>query len=266
MDRAVLREKIVNAEGYFERTKIGVVPLCQGAGATLVATSMGKLLSGNKKLKVSFVEIAKEKEMGSKYTYDSLGIDKRFTGRNYIDLFQLQLMGEATRGITNIDDGINWILHKPKNKHTVPDPDKGLNPQRTLDNLRMINNAAGDILICDFEIHIQMMELLADMDVLVVVIDPMPSSLLAGFQMLTYCKSLEEKGHRVFWVVNKDNGGINKRELHQFLKLKELYYIPLIKGEELFSAEYNCMLPVSSRQIRIALEDPMNKIIKSIFG
>lgn len=266
LDRAVLREKLINADDYFERIKIGVVPLCQGAGATLIATSTGKLLSGNKNVKVSFVEIVKEKNLGSKYTYDSLGIDKRFAGRNFNDLFQLNLMGETTRGLTNIDDGINWILHKPKDKKTEKNLDKVLYSQQCLDNLRMINNAAGDIIICDFEIHTQMMELLPDMDVLIVVIDPMPSSLLAGFPMLAYCKSLEEKGRRIFWVVNKDNGGINKRELHQFLKLKELYYIPLIKGDELYSAEYNCLLPVSSRQIRIALENPLNKIIKSIFG
>jgi len=266
LERSVLREKLINDGDYFERIKIGVVPLCQGAGATLVATSTGKLLSGNKDIKVSFVEIVKEKDVGSRYTYDSLGIDKRFAGRNFNDLFQLNLMGETTRGITNIDDGINWILHKPKVKMGGNNKSEALNAGRNSDNLRIINNAAGDIIICDFEIHSQMMELLADMDVLIVVIDPMPSSLLAGFQMLAYCKSLEEKGRRIFWVVNKDNGGINKRELHQFLKLKELYYIPLIKGDELYSAEYNCLLPVSSRQIRIALENPLTKIIKSIFG
>jgi len=266
LERSVLREKLINDADYFERIKIGIVPLCQGAGATLVATSTGKLLSGNKDIKVSFVEIVKEKDVGSKYTYDSLGIDKRFAGRNFKDLFQLNLMGETTRGITNIDDGINWILHKPKVKMAGNNKIQELNAVRNSDNLRIINNAAGDIIICDFEIHSQMMELLSDMDVLIVVIDPMPSSLLAGFQMLAYCKSLEEKGRRIFWVVNKDNGGINKRELHQFLKLKELYYIPLIKGDELYSAEYNCLLPVSSRQIRIALENPLNKIIKSIFG
>lgn len=266
MERSVLREKFINDGDYFERIKIGVVPLCQGAGATLVATSTGKLLSGNKDIKVSFVEIVKEKDVGSKYTYDSLGIDKRFAGRNFNDLFQLNLMGEITRGITNIDDGINWILHKPKVKMVGNNNSEALNAGRNSDNLRIINNAAGDIIICDFEIHSQMMELLVDMDVLIVVIDPMPSSLLAGFQMLAYCKSLEEKGRRIFWVINKDNGGINKRELHQFLKLKELYYIPLIKGDELYSAEYNCLLPISSRQIRIALENPLNKIIKSIFG
>jgi len=178
----------------------------------------------------------------------------------------LNSMGETVRGITNIDDGINWILHKPKDKNTVNNQDKESYSQRNSNNLRMIHHAAGDIISCDFEMHGQVMELLPDMDVLIVVIDPMPSSLLAGFQMLAYCKSLEEKGHRIFWIVNKDNGGINKRELHQFLKLKELHYIPLIKGDELYSAEYNCLLPISSRQIRIALESPLNKIIKSIFG
>ncbi|MBK5245857.1 MAG: hypothetical protein JJE49_01135 [Peptostreptococcaceae bacterium] len=266
LDRSVLREKLVNDNDYFERMKIGVVPLCQGAGATLVATSTSKLLSGNKNIKVTFVEIVKEKDIGSKYTYDSLGIDKRFAGRNFNDLFQLNLLGKTTRGITNIDDGINWILHKPKVNKTENKNGKESNTEGNFDNYRIINNAPGDVIICDFEIHSQMMELLPDMDALIVVIDPMPSSLLAGFQTLAYCKSLEEKGHRIFWVVNKYNGGINRRELHQFLKLKELHYIPFIKADELYSAEYNCMLPVCGRQIKIALENTLNKIIKSIFG
>lgn len=246
--------------------KIGVVPLCQGAGATLVATSIGKLISGNEKMKVTFVEIVKQKDIGRKYTYDSLGIDKRFAGRNFNDIFQLNLLGKTTRGLTNIDDGINWILHKPVIEKIELKREMGSKIDGNFDNIRIINNAPGDVIICDFEIHSQMMELLTDMDVLIVVIDPMPSAVFAGFQILAYCRSLEEKGHRVFWVINKDNGGINKRELHQFLKLKELHYIPFIKADELYSAEYNCMLPVSGRQIRVVLEKPLNKIIKSIFG
>jgi len=266
LERSVLREKTVNNDDYFERIKIGILPLCRGAGATLIATSMAKLLSENNKFKISFVEIIEEKSIGNKFTFDSLGMDKRFAGRNFTDLFQLTKQGANIRGITNIDEGINWILHKPKDIKSVEIKSESENKIGSIENMRVINNAPGDIIVCDFEIHRECIELLKDMDILIVVIDPIPSSLIAGYETLSYCKVLEQKGKKIFWIINKDNKGVNKRELYKFIKLKELYYIPFINTEELYSAEYNCQLPISNREARSRLQIDLKKIIKSIFG
>lgn len=266
MERGIIREKFASEKDFFERIKIGVVPICRGAGATLIATSLARILSENEKNRISFIEILKTRELGGRLTFDSLGIDRRFAGRKFTDVFQLTLQGVNTRGITNIDDGINWILHTPKTNPPLKILEEDKTVMGSLDNLRVINNAPGDIIVCDFEIHREFRELLTDMDVLIVVIDPMPSSLIAGFEILGYCKLIEEKGGKIFWIINKDNGGVNKRELHKFIKLKELHYIPFINSQELYSAEYNCLLPISNREVRSILHNPLNKIIKSIFG
>ena len=257
MDRIVVREKLNKDTDFFQRIKIGVVPACQGAGATFVSTSIAKLLSETDRFKVSYVEVAKEKEAGNKMIYDSLGMDKKFVGRRFTDFYSRALEGEPSRGLTNIDEGVNWILQTPGKKS------KKLG---SLENLKIINNAPGDVIVCDFSLHMEMMELLTDMDVLIVVIDPMPSALIGGFEMLSLCKSLEEKGKKVCWIVNKYNDGVNKREMLKYIKIRELFYLPLIPTEELYMAEYNCMLPVSARRVRSHLEAPINKIIESIFA
>jgi CO dehydrogenase nickel-insertion accessory protein CooC1 len=266
LERTVLREKIVNNDDYFERIKIGVLPTCKGAGATLIATSLAKLISENKNVKVSFVEITNEKNLGSKYTFDSLGMDKRFAGRSFADLFDLIKSGTSIRGITNIDEGINWILHKPNEAKSSVLNSGNTCKIMTMENLRVVNNAPGDIIVCDFEINSECGEFLMDVDALLVVIDPIPSSLIAGYEMISYCKVLERNGRKVFWIINKDNKGVNKKELNKFIKLKELYYIPLINTEEIYSAEYNCMLPISNREARSKIQIELKKIIKSIFG
>jgi len=265
MDRLVVREKLNQSTDFFERIKIGVVPLSQGAGATFVATSMAKILSESENVKISYVEVSKGKEAGEKLIYDSLGMDKKFAGRQFIDFYQRVVSGESTRGMTNVDEGINWILHTPGTCGTNKVVGEIKKESGPLENIKIINNAPGDIIICDFDLTREMMELSTDMEVLMIVIDPMPSALIGGFEFLSNFKALEEKGKKVCWIVNKYNDGVNRRELLQYIKIRELHYLPFIAAEELYTAEYNCMLPISSRKIRSQLEAPLNKIIESIF-
>lgn len=266
MERVVLREKFVNDNDFFERIKIGVVPISRGAGATLIATSVAKVISENEMVKVSFVEISQRKKLGERITFDSIGIDRRFAGRSFTDLFKLAEQGGITRGITNIDEGINWILHTPSIPGASKIGEESNRVNEPLENLRVLNSAPGDVIICDFEIHPEMLELLTDMDVLIVVIDPIPSAMIAGYETLGFCKALAVGGKRIIWVVNKDNGGVNKRELIQFIRLKDIIFIPYISAEELYNAEYNCLLPISKREVRTNLVNGVNKIIKLIFG
>lgn len=258
MERIVLREKFMNDSSFFERVKIGVVPASQGAGATFVATSLAKFLSEEPEVKISYIDVSEGREKGERFTYDALGMDKRFAGRRFDDFFEPAPEGKTLRGKINLDEGINWVLRLPKS-------DKNIKPE-LMGHLKRINNAPGDIILCDFQIQENLMELLAEMDVLLIVVDPLPSSLLGGMDITAALQKLEETGKQVIWIVNKMNPGIHKRELLKFLKKRDYVYLPAVGLELIYAAEYACMIPAGNRSIRQEIQHPFEKIIEILFG
>ncbi len=274
MERLFLREKI--EEPVFslpERLKIGFVSLSPAAGASFVAVCVAKACSLDKKRRVTLVEILTESSPSCKscavsaknsLLYDSLGMDKRFAGRDFADFYKFLKDGESLKSATNVDERINWILPTPEDI----EKDRLLSEN---DALRLVNNAPGDVIICDLSALLpqgggqEENSLLSDMDELVCVIDPLPSKLLASEDVLEYLKCLEMSGKKIVWVVNKYNSGINKRDLAGFLRLRETTQFPLVGGELIYSAEYTCRLPYSVREINELLHEAVEKIMLRLF-
>ena len=282
MERLFLREK--TEEPVFsvpQRVKIGVVGAARGAGASFAAGAVAKVLSLDKKRRVSLAEILlsaaaekprpeRENEMPGKtrkektasssgrfighkpLLYDSLGMDRRFAGRDFVRFYKLIKDGCDIRGLTNVDERINWVLPTPE------DTDGGLLTET--DALRLVNNIPGDIVVCDLPSGTAG-ALASDADILICVIDPLPSRLLAAEEYIEEIKKLEAAGKRLIWLVNKYNSGINKRELAAFLRLRETAQFPLIPGEILCNAEYTCRLPCSIREVNELLRGEVEKII-----
>ena len=255
MERLFLREKV--EEPVFSlpsRVKIGVVGAARGAGASLIATSAAKALSLDKKRRVSLVEILTADNYANKpLLYDSLGIDRRFAGREFISFYERIKNDEDLRGLTNVDERINWVLPAPEDMEK-----DGLLTE--IEALRLINNISGDVLLCDLPSAV-LGSLVSDMDILICVIDPLPSRLLAGESFIEEIKKLEANGKKLVWVINKYNAGINKRELAGFLRLRETAQFPLIPGELIYGAEYTCRLPASVREISLLINDSLEKIL-----
>ncbi len=236
---------------YMDKLKIAVIGLSPGAGAGFVSASLAR----------TFAEISDCRptilELGGQRLYDCLAMDKHFAGREFIRFFGLLAKGRSIRGLRNELLGVNWVLK-------APGEDK--EPVDILNMLRIVNNVSGNVIISKISStsEEQLWEILHDMDRVLVVIDPMPSMMLAGHDLL--CR-LRTSGLSLIYAVNKMNGGVSHRELINYLQLKKVFYIPMIAPEILYSAEYSCRFPfeipaVKSR-IKSSLEDIANEILTS---
>lgn len=302
MDRLFLREKLAEPEfSIRERVKIGVVGAAPGTGTSFIATSIAKAISLDRKRRVTFAEIffeENEKERGCKtgggrqavcaagkeyvenplclprkvypsnkrLLYDSLGMDKRFEGREFICFYKRLKDREGIKGIANVDERINWVLPTP---YDVKES-RYLSP---IEALHLVNNVSGDVVICDLpggerlengmnrEDSPGLIDILNDMDILVCVIDPLPSRLLAGESFVNELKKAVDMGMKVIWVLNRYNSGINDRELKDFLRIRDYIQIPMVSGELIYNAEYTCRVPYSVQEINKSVKEGIEKIV-----
>ena len=239
-----------------EKQKIGVMGMSRCAGATLVATSLARMLSSVESRKVTFLEICDLFEGKDALLYDAIGIEKRFRTREFTGFYSDVKHGESIRGKSNSDEGINWGLITPEDVKEAQNPSP-------IEIVRLINNIHGDLIICDISSCKNSVDYLLDMDVVIFVIDPLPSHMIAGYPLLREVKRLEYKGKKTVWLINKFNSGVNKRDYLNFLKLKKFYKIPSIPAENFYSAEFNCKIPYEVRDIQDGVKAVLEKIIKN---
>lgn len=75
-----------------------------------------------------------------------------------------------------------------------------------------------------------------DLDLVIGVIDPLPSRMIEGapkFACLNNCDN-------IIWLINKDNPGVNHRELRKFFELDKEFTQEVLPYEKICRAEYNC--------------------------
>ncbi|QAT42583.1 hypothetical protein [Aminipila luticellarii] len=255
MNRIFVREQ--EEEEYRtvkSRCKIGVMGMGNGVGTSFLATAMAKELAKERKRYVTYLEINRNEN--KTFLYDSLGMDKRFAGRTFVDFYDETTKGKSIAGMVNLDERINWALCVPDQKAAIPK--KSLEP---IELCRMINNITGDHILCDITWCNGLEQILKEMDVLIFVMDPMPSKLIKEYENLCFMKRCQLSGQKIIWVVNKYNGGVNKREFYDFVRVKQFIKVPFILPEEMYLAEYNCRIPYSLKSVNAVLNQPIRQIL-----
>lgn len=260
MNRLFLREKDpVDKSNYVARKKIGIIGLGSGCGVTTIGTILAKLASKDEMRKVHYLEITTPNK-NKALIFDALGMDKRFVNRRFIDYYEEVKEGNHIGHLANREEGLSWALVTKENVS------KGTHLS-TREKIHLINNLEYDILFCDLELGVEpwnKMEeersLLIEMNILIVVIDPLPSKLLGSYYLLQWIKALEEKGLPVIYVVNKYNKGIQKRDFFDFIKLRPDFFIPFLPPEEFYTCEYTCQLPYRITGLRQSVGEFSQKI------
>ncbi len=243
-----------------DRIKIGVIGMAHGAGASMVATALAKELSKTRDKRIAFVEGAKSVK-GEVQLYDSLGMDKRFLGKTYINFFEEIKNGIGINGKVNLDERINWALQVPKGLQRNLVSTENIS---SLKLLSLINNIVADVVICDLNDYAQDEEVLMEMDIVIFVIDPLPSRLIAGYEKLCQIKKVRLFEKKIIFVLNKENAGINKSELLSCLRFKPDLSLPLLPSEAIYEAEYNCRIPYTDKVINSMLNEGMENLVKSL--
>lgn len=237
-------------DAAIDRMKIGFLGLSGGAGTGFLSSVLARVLAEKGGYRPAVLEL------GSGGLYDSLGMDRRFSERHYFSFHKAVSQDKSIRGRNNESDGVNWAL--------IPTGETA----DSLDlyrRIRLINNVSGDVILCrlaglpekDF------WNVLREMDRIVLIIDPLPSKMLPGYELLC---SLRISHFPVIYTVNKFNGGVYRRELLDYLKIKKLHYIPLISQEAIYGAEYTCRTAYDMAGVPKQLDKPLESLIKEIFA
>ena len=263
------------------KKKIGVVGTGSGVGTTFVAAAIAFYASRKQpKHFAAYVQMdgGTGKEKRKTNVYDALGMDRRFLGREFTDFFALLEQGRAIRGIRNLDDQINWVLRPPtdyarfgRNAQFCTEIHKERNSAdvmrtqgETIQLLRLCGAVSGNPVICDFGNGTSCEELFEDMDTMVLVIDPMPSKLLGAAALFDRLRQMKFCGHDVVFVLNKENNGINRKELRDFLGRAADFTIPMLEEAEFYRAEYNCEIPAARRSIREKTETVFSELLSRV--
>lgn len=253
MKRSFCREyEEIDVPGVIERKKIGIMGMGPGAGATFVAVSLAAEAARICGKAVAFAELVTYYS-GKPLTYEMLGMDKRFKMRSFDSFYSELNRGRYIRKLRNMDQMVNWALAVPS------DMQNGI-VLSAADESRLVNNIYGDIIICDLggrfnekRIH--------EMDIVICVVDPLPSRLIANHDMYACLRREEKNGADILWVINKMNSGINLHCLRDYLKIRDTVILPLVPPEYIYTAEYNCRIPIDQREVRHELEGVFDQII-----
>ncbi|HZK02266.1 MAG TPA: hypothetical protein VFC96_05315, partial [Anaerovoracaceae bacterium] len=77
--------------------------------------------------------------------------------------------------------------------------------------------------------------------------------------------SLRSSKLPIIYVVNKMNGGVSRKELLEYLRLKKLHFIPMVGSETIYGAEYSCRfvydLESGKNRFGISLHDVVKGIL-----
>lgn len=248
----ILSREAEEREHYaaMDKLKIGIVGISNGVGTSFLTGCLAKYLANTGKHLPAVVEL------GQGTLFDTYGMDRRFAGRSYYFFYKALTENRSVRGVQNLDEGINWILMSPEEEHV----------QLTFEQkLRLVCHAKGDIILCDFSGRVEEeFELLLNMDQIITVIDPLPSRMLKGYEMLCKIKALEFRQTEIIYVINKLNRGVNRGQMADFLKLKAPVLVPLIPVESIYSAEYNCKIPYTLSEVKKVLKEPFQQLISKI--
>lgn len=232
-----------------ESLRIAVVPASEKAGASFVSGLLARHLSGVTERRLTLAEL------GRPYFYISLRMEKRFVMRRFIPYCELLKNGKSLRELNNVEEGINWALLRPGKDQSPPPAEL----------FRFIYNVPGDIIILDCSglERDKAMNVMAEADRKIIVVDPLPTKLMEYYSFLS---ELRLKFGDAVYVANKMNRGVHINEFARFLGTKNYIPLPAVKTEHIYKAEYACILPGGIREVRDTVAESLSRLENAVFS
>ncbi|HCU08494.1 MAG TPA: hypothetical protein DF480_05990 [Clostridiales bacterium] len=233
-----------------ENRKIAITGPGRGSGVSLTAGLLAAWIRHHAPSEA--VALA---ELGTAYFYEAYGVEKRFIHRDFHSFYQLMAQKRNIKNVSNTEEGINWVLHCPQDSFEqqiewVP---------CVSDMLRLIHNISGTLCLfdCSGVPSTVLWEVLPEMDAVICVLDPLPSSLIPATADIERMRLAVPD---TVWMVNKMNRGVHKGELKRFLGNVEWVEMPCLPLEDLYRAQYNCVLPYSVLPVRQKTEESLKAL------
>lgn len=176
---------------------IGITGVASGVGTTFTATGLAYYVAAALKKDVCFTQCCMPEEC-TDLIYYTLGVDKR-SMNTYRGLYSKKGSAEGCRAREEYNlgslsdncwiDGINWRVISPADLKC-----KNENFHITDHQMDLICKAKGEVNVFDIDRHDIWTDFCNKMDMLIVVLDPMPSKLLRAGDRILKIKIMEDKG------------------------------------------------------------------------
>ena len=108
--------------------------------------------------------------------------------------------------------------------------------------------------------HAAVKPLLSVVDLVLVVIDPFPTSCKINNNKFLELLKLKSDGCPVNFIINKWNSGIDKKEFLDFIQVKPLAFIPAIDLAILYKANCQYKIPLCYKEVSDVMDSPLNDI------
>ena len=207
-----------------ETTKIVIASGAEGSGVSIVSEIIASSLT-----KLSNVALI---ELGKPHFYNALNFEKRFLTRGFVDFFEKLRNSERIKpGQGNKYEKINWIVRKTGDNE----------PLQTQELFRALYFPKEEYCVfdCSGLDKATSLSLLAEADIPVVVIDPLPSKLI---ETRDFLEKVRVNMPDAVLIVNKMNNGVHKAELSRYLGTNSFFSISSALLEYIYKAEYNSEL------------------------
>ena len=241
MERLFFRERQSDIPAPAQQLHIAVTGLGRSVGTTFVATALAFYFRDAGK-ETTYCQCLTPSK-ATRLLYDEIAMEQRFARRLFCDVYGKIEAAEPVKMVKstkrlNEEEGISWILPTPQSE------DLGESQMS-----RLLTIPKEEVCVFDFEAEPQWNQFLMDMDLLVVVVDPLPSRLIHSKTRFAFLKKLELSGCNVVWVVNRDNPGVNPRQLKSYLKTNQIIRVPSFPMENIYQCEYSCKFPWENEEI-----------------
>lgn len=210
------------------KNNIAVINLSEGAGSTFMTLNIAYMLK-SKNIDVAVIEIP-HKDMKA----DILNIISEYDG---------EYISPAEKITLNNTDNIKKEVYI-KNDIKFYINNRKINNWSIENNIEYINLISKESTINLYDIGSQEFDdnlnfILNIIDVVIVVIDPIPYKLLQAEERRNSIKKIEERNINFVYVLNKYIKDLNKRDIERFLNIEISSLIPFIKPETLYTSYYS---------------------------
>ncbi len=235
--------------------------LSKRAGSTFISTNLARMLSYN-----NILSLVIEHPLSAPYLFDYVGIYTKLQKLkdSEEDIIYYSYQHEISKGKKIekdkefIDDGIIWMAADPREEKI-----KEFDYYKMMKLLYATKKPNITIFDCGDKLSdTKTKELYSEADMILVIIDPMPSDILLNMKLLEeYIALKEDKGFPIEFVINKYTDGIKLKDLKDILDIKPLSYIPAIDTELIHREIYKLRLPFDNEDIKSELENPLYYIL-----
>lgn len=242
---------------------IVIANLSKRAGSTFITLNLAKYFSSLNIL-TSVIEMPFEP-----YIFDYVGMDLRLSKSMMEESFNFYSYPHVIfedkkieRGKEAIEEGIIWLVPDPRR----PLIDKAMwtyhHMMKFLYSSRKANISLLDV--GGNKDHKSIEPLLDEADLVLIIVDPMPTEIMMNHKKLESLINAREEGSPIEFIINHWTSGVNKRDLGDILKIEPISFIPSIDPTFIHKAVYDCKIPYSMSEIKDFLQKPLKSVAQRI--